>query len=79
VGQTACGGDRASETIMPGWQLIQIPFTDFVPISSYSSGNGETQIDPSTLTRFELQVQEPSASADAGVPYDLCIYGFSFY
>jgi hypothetical protein len=79
VGPTACGGDRTSETIMQGWQFIQIPFTDFVPISGYSSGNGETQIDPSTLTRFELQVQEPSASADAGVPYDLCIYGFSFY
>jgi O-glycosyl hydrolase len=79
TGPTACGGDRANGTVMPGWQLIQIPFTDFVPIASYSSGNGETQIDPSTLTRFELQVQEPSASADAGVPYDLCIYGFSFY
>ena len=78
-GPTACGGDRASATIMPGWQLIQIPFTDFAPISGYSSGNGEAQIDPSTLTRFELQVQEASAGADAGVPYDLCVYGVSFY
>jgi len=50
-----------------------------VPISGYSSGNGETTVDPATLTRFEVQVQESSAGADAGVPYDLCIYGLSFY
>jgi glucuronoarabinoxylan endo-1,4-beta-xylanase len=78
-GPTACGGDRVSETITPGWQLVSIPFTSFVPISGYSSGNGESTVDPSTLTRFELQVQESAAAADAGVPYDLCIYGLSFY
>jgi glucuronoarabinoxylan endo-1,4-beta-xylanase len=78
-GPTACGGDRVSQTIMSGWQLVRIPFTSFVPISGYSSGNGETVLDPSTLTRFELQVQEASATAEAGVPYDLCIFGLSFY
>ena len=79
VGPTACGGDRTNQSIMPGWQLVSIPFTSFVPISTYSSGNGETKLDPSTLTRFELQVQLSSAMADAGVPYDLCLYGLSFY
>jgi hypothetical protein len=79
AGPTACGGDRVGETVAPGWQLVSIPFKSFIPISGYTSGNGETSIDPSTLTRFELQVQEPSATADAGVPYDLCIYGVSFY
>jgi hypothetical protein len=79
TGPTACGGDRTSQNIVPGWQLVSIPFTSFVPVSSYTSGNGETKIDPSTLTRLELQVQEPAASATAGVPYDLCVYGLSFY
>ncbi|MBV9948058.1 MAG: hypothetical protein JOZ69_14480 [Myxococcales bacterium] len=79
TGPTACGGDRAGRTIVPGWQLITIPFTSFLPISTYSSGNGEAKVDPSTLTRFELQVQLSAAGADAGVPYDLCIYGLSFY
>jgi glucuronoarabinoxylan endo-1,4-beta-xylanase len=78
-GPTACGGDRTSQSLVPGWQLVSIPFKSFVPISGYSSGNGETTLDPSTLTRFELQVQLSAAMADAGVPYDLCIYGLSFY
>ena len=78
-GPTACGGDRASISIKPGWQLVNVPFKSFNPIASYSSGNGETTIDPSTLTRFELQSQLATAGADAGTAYDLCVYGISFY
>jgi hypothetical protein len=78
TGATACGGARTSASIASGWQLITIAFTQFTPISGFGSAN-EAALDPSTLTQLQWQIQQPVADAAAGVPYNFCIYGVSFY
>jgi len=77
-GGSACGGSRVSATIQPGWQLVQLPFANFAPVQGFGTSN-ENTLDPSTLTQFQLQVQEPNADAGAGVPFNICIATISFY
>ncbi len=80
TGATACGGAVAALTVAAGWQSMQIPFTQFVPILGYGGAN-ETELDPTTLTTLEWQVQT-APGVDGGpqkATFDICVWDVSFY
>jgi hypothetical protein len=76
-GGTACGAARAFITVQPGWQQLSVPFASFAEMTGYSSSN-EPKLDTTTLTGMAWWAQA-SGTPDAGVPYDFCVYGVSFY
>ncbi len=78
TGPSACGGTRASFAPQAGWQLVKVPWTSFVPAPTYGGGN-ETSLDPTTLTRFDFQVQQAAANASVGVTFDFCVLDLTFY
>jgi hypothetical protein len=69
---SANGGNA---TIVAGWQLIQIPFVNFVVNSYYGSGN-ETVVDPTALSNLNFVIENSLAAA---VAFDYCVYGVAFY
>ena len=80
AGATACGATRASVTFGAGWTLEQVAFRSLNPIPGYGSSNeSSSMVDPSTLTWLQWQIQQVVDDAGAGVPFNFCIYGLSFY
>ncbi len=75
---TACGQTTHPITVAAGWQFVQIPYTLFANNPGYGNLN-ETMLDPTTLTQLQWQIQQPAADAAAGVSFDFCLYGVSFY
>jgi hypothetical protein len=75
---TACGPTTKTVLIAPGWQLIQVAFTELANNPSYGNAN-ETSLDTTALTQVQWQVQEVAVDASAGIPFDFCLYGVSFY
>lgn len=78
AGPTACSGAQTPLTPVAGWQLVELPWTGFVPIPS-SGGANETALDPTSLTEFQFEVEELATDAGAGTPFDFCILDLSFY
>ncbi len=72
-----CGGATKAITIGPGWQPEHLAFSTFSINPNYGDLN-ETAIDPSTLTQFQVQIQEPVADG-GGVPFNFCIKNVSFF
>jgi hypothetical protein len=80
TGGTACGATRTSISIAAGWKQQTLAFSTFATINGYGNMN-ETNgmVDPTALTQLQWQIQEPNADAAAGVPFNFCIAGVTFY
>lgn len=78
AGPSSCGGAQTVLTPHAGWQLVQLPWTAFLPIANFGGAN-EASLDPTTLTAFRFQVEELAPDAASGVPFDFCILDVSFY
>ncbi|HXX66772.1 MAG TPA: hypothetical protein VEK07_06310 [Polyangiaceae bacterium] len=70
--------DGGNATIVSGWQLIQVPWTNFL-VNQYYGGAQETQLDPAALTKLQFQIQQVAADASAGIMFDFCVKDVSFY
>jgi len=72
---TLHGADGGNATIVAGWQLIQVPFVNFVTNYYYGGGN-ESVADPTKLAAINFSIQN---SAAAAVAFDYCVYDLAFY
>jgi hypothetical protein len=72
---TLRGADGGNATIVAGWQLIQVPFVNFVTNYYYGGGN-ESVADPTKLAAINFSIQN---SAAAAVAFDYCVYDLAFY
>lgn len=70
--------DGGNATIAAGWQLIQVPWTNFL-VNQYYGGAQETQLDPTALTKLQFQIQQVAADAGAGITFDFCVKDVQFY
>jgi hypothetical protein len=69
------GADGGNATIVAGWQLIQVPFVNFVTNTYYGGGN-ESVADPTKIAAIGFSIQNVAAAA---VAFDYCIYDLAFY
>jgi hypothetical protein len=73
-----CGGATLGITVAPGWHFQQVAFSTTAINPNYGNLN-EAAIDPTTLTQVQWQIQQATADAGAGTPFNFCVYGVSFY
>jgi hypothetical protein len=67
-------------SIGPGWQPVKVPFATIVPNMYYGGMNEPSNmVDSTGLTQIQWQIQQAVADASAGVPFNFCVYGVSFY
>ena len=77
AGATACGGATTDISMIPGWQLVQVPFARLA-VNPYYGGGNEAVLDPSSLTQIYWDVE---LGPDGGAPlsFDFCLYDVAFY
>jgi hypothetical protein len=73
---TSCYASNATVPQQAGWQLVQLPWTNFMTSSAGGNAN-ETTVDPHSLTMLHFRAENINAAGAAA--YNYCILDLSFY